>query len=211
LQFGLESRAVFRFLPRCVGESRLWRFKADAVHCLAKQLAVLRHVDGLGAGADQFDAVALQYAFAFEGQRGVERGLSAHRRQQRIGLFLLDDLGDKIGRDRFDIGRIGKVGIGHDGRGIGIDQDDPIALVFQRLAGLGAGIVEFARLADHDRAGADDQNRFDVCAFRHELSAWCVAGGLQPGTMFQKAKMPGAWYSMWCGVASGKSRPDCCR
>jgi hypothetical protein len=64
-----------------------------------------------------------------------------------------------LGRDRLDIGRVGKLRIGHDRRRVGVDQDDPVALLLQRLAGLGAGIIELARLADDDRAGADDQDR----------------------------------------------------
>ena len=88
----------------------------------------------------------------FKRQRAVERGLAAHRRQQRVGALLLDDLGDDFGRDRLDIGGVGQIRIGHDRRRIGIDQDDPVALGLQRLAGLGSGIVEFAGLADDDRA-----------------------------------------------------------
>ena len=42
--------------------------------------------------------------------------------------------------------------------GLRVDQDDPVALLAQRLAGLGAGVVELAGLADDDRAGADDQD-----------------------------------------------------
>ncbi len=42
-------------------------------------------------------------------------------------------------------------GIGHDGGRVGVDQDDLIAQLSQGLAGLGAGIVEFAGLADDDR------------------------------------------------------------
>src|SRR5262249_244219 len=45
----------------------------------------------------------------------------------------------------------------------------PIAFLPQRLAGLGAGIVEFARLTDDDRACADDQDRGDVRSFRHPV------------------------------------------
>ena len=87
-----------------------------------------------------------------------------------------DDLGDDVGRDRLDVGCIRQLRIGHDRRRIGIDQDDPIALGLQRLAGLGAGIIELARLADDDRAGADDQDGVDVCAF------WHVGGVLfEPG------------------------------
>ena len=103
-------------------------------------------------------------------QRAVERGLPAHGRQQRVRALLLDDLGDDLRRDRLDIGGVGEIRIGHDRRRIGVDQHDPVALVLQRLAGLRAGIVEFAGLADDDRAGADDQDRFDVGSFGHALS-----------------------------------------
>ena len=43
--------------------------------------------------------------------------------------------------------------------GLRVDQDDLVALLAQRLAGLGAGVVELAGLADDDRPGADDQDR----------------------------------------------------
>ena len=65
--------------------------------------------------------------------------------------LLHDDLGDDLGRDRLDIGPVRHVGIGHDGGGIGVDEDDPVALRAQRLAGLRPGIIELARLADDDR------------------------------------------------------------
>ena len=100
-------------------------------------------------------------------QRGVERGLAAHGRQQRVRSLLLDDLGDDLRRDRLDVGRVGQIRIGHDRRRVGVDQHDPVALFLQRLAGLRAGIVELAGLADDDRPGADDQDRFDVGSFRH--------------------------------------------
>jgi hypothetical protein len=44
------------------------------------------------------------------------------------------------------------------GRRVAVDQDDAVALLAQRLAGLGAGVVELAGLADDDRAGADDED-----------------------------------------------------
>ena len=139
----------------------------DLGHGLAEQFAVFGLVDGLGGGADHLDAELLEHAHLAQGQRAVERGLPAHGRQQRVRAFLLDDLGDDLGGDRLDIGGVGQIRVGHDRRRIGIDQDDPVALFLQRLAGLGAGIVEFAGLADDDRAGADDQDRFDVGAFGH--------------------------------------------
>ena len=108
-------------------------------------------------------------------QRAVQRGLSAHGGQQRKAAgndvaFLLDDLGDDLRRDRLDIGGIRQFRIGHDGGRIGIDEDDAVALVLQGLHRLGAGIIEFAGLADHDGTGADDQDGGDVGSFGHQVS-----------------------------------------
>ena len=103
-----------------------------------------------------------------ERQRGVERGLPAHGRQQRVGPLALDDLGDDLGRDRLDVGGVRQLRIGHDRGRIGVDQDDAVALGLQRLAGLGAGIVELAGLPDDDGARADDEDGFDIRALRHE-------------------------------------------
>ena len=50
---------------------------------------------------------------------------------------------------------IGHSAVGHDGSRVGVDQDDVKALFLQGPAGLGAGVIEFGRLADDDRAGAD--------------------------------------------------------
>src|SRR3546814_3692825 len=64
-----------------------------------------------------------------QGQRGVERGLPAHRRQDSVGALLGDDLRDDLGRDRLHISGVGEVGIGHDRRRVGVDEDDAIALL----------------------------------------------------------------------------------
>ena len=69
--------------------SMLWamraraRLEADVGHGAAEQLAVLRHVDGALRGADHFDVVFLEHALAHQVERGIERRLSAHGRQQR--------------------------------------------------------------------------------------------------------------------------------
>ena len=106
---------------------------------------------------------------------GVERCLAAHGGQQRIGFFPLDDAGHDLRRDRLDVGGVGQLRVGHDGRRIGIHQHDAIALLAQRLAGLGAGVVELASLADDDRPGADNHDGADVRALRHE-PAPCLGG-----------------------------------
>ena len=88
----------------------------------------------------------------------VERGLAAERREQRVGALLGDDLLDELRRDRLDVRGVGELRVGHDRRRVGVDQDDADALLAQHAAGLGAGVVELAGLADDDRAGPDDED-----------------------------------------------------
>ena len=85
----------------------------------------------------------------------------------RIRPLLGDDLFDDVGGERLDVGAVGELRIGHDRRRIGVDQDDPVAFLAERLARLGAGVIELAGLTDDDRAGADEQNGLDVGAFGH--------------------------------------------
>ena len=158
-----------RRLLAIVHDLALGRFEPDLGHGVAEQQAVLGLVDRLGIGADQLDAELGQPSVAMQRHRGVERGLAAHGRQDGVGPFLLDDLDDHVGRDRLDVGRVDQPRIGHDRGRVGVDQDDAIALVLQRLARLHARIVELAGLADDDRPGADDQDGLDVCTLGHGL------------------------------------------
>ena len=50
------------------------------------------------------------------------------------------------------------------------------------LQSLGSGVIEFAGLADDDRAGADDEYGFYVCAFWHGagLLLHCAVFGHRP-------------------------------
>ena len=154
-------------LIHIVGDPALGTFEADAGHGLAEQLPVLRLVDRFLGRADHLDAVFPEGAVGGERQRHVQPGLPAHGRQQGVRPFPVDDLGQHLGRDRLDIGGVREARVGHDGGGVGVDQDHPVALGRQRLASLGARIVELAALADDDRPGADDEDRFDVRAFGH--------------------------------------------
>ena len=178
----------FQRLRQCLDLVRARRRQADLGHRLAEQLAVFRLVDRFGGGADHLDVEFFQHAHLAQRQRAVERGLPAHGRQQRVRAFLLDDLGDDLRRDRLDVGRVGEIRVGHDRRRIGVHQDDPVALFLQRLAGLRAGIVEFAGLADDDRAGADDQDRFDVGAFGH--SAFAISPSSFRGAAERRTRNP---------------------
>ena len=85
--------------------------------------------------------------------------------------LLTNDLRYDLRRDRLKVSAIGHVRIGHDRRRIGIDEDDPVSLLAQRLAGLGARIIEFASLADDDRPGSDDQDRGNIRPLGHLVSS----------------------------------------
>ena len=144
--------------------------QAGLGHRLAELLAVLGAADRVVVGADQLDPEALQGAVLVQRHRQVQRGLAAEGRQQRVGALLLDDLRHRAGQQRLDVGRGRELGVGHDRRRVGVDEDDLVALLEQHLAGLDAGVVELGGLADHDRPGADQEDLLDVVAPRHAAS-----------------------------------------
>ncbi len=144
-------------------------FQAELVHGVAEFLTILGLVDDVGPGPDHLHAPFLQGARSVQRQGRVQRRLAAHGRQQGVGPLFRDDALDELRRDRLDIGGVGHLRVGHDGGGVGVDQNDPVPLGLQRLARLDARIVELARLPDHDRPGTDDQDGLDVCAFGHGL------------------------------------------
>ena len=151
-----------------VGDGRGRGVEADLGHGHLELLAVLGGGDGLGVGADQLDALALEHAALDQLHGQVERGLAAEGGQQGVGVLALDDLGQHVGVERLDVGGVGEVGVGHDRGRVRVGQDHPVALLAQHAAGLGARVVELARLADHDRARADEQDRRDVVAAGHQ-------------------------------------------
>ena len=52
--------------------------------------------------------------------------------------------------------------VGHDGRRVAVDQHNLDTFFFQCLASLCSSVVEFRCLPDDNRAGADDENFFNV-------------------------------------------------
>ena len=83
------------------------------------------------------------------------------------GRSTLDDLGSHLPHKRLDVRAIRQVGVRHDRGGVRIDQHHLVALFAQRLAGLGAGIIELAGLTDDDRTRSNDHDFVQVVATRH--------------------------------------------
>ncbi len=111
--------------------------------------------------------MALQNSLPNQIERAIEARLSTHRREKRIRLFTRDDFCNRGPMNRLDIDRVCHLRIRHDRGWVGIYEDDAVTLFLQGLAGLRAGIIELARLADHDRARADNQNALDVSSLGH--------------------------------------------
>ena len=197
-----------RFL-QAVGDGRARRLQADARHGLDEALAILGLVDGVLAGADELDALRLQHPFAHQIQSAVEGRLATHGGQQRIGALRLDDARHGAPFHRLDVGGVRQRGIRHDGGRVGVHQHHPVALVRQRLAGLGAGIVELAGLADDDGAGAQDEDGLEIVALGHRrqpLGAWLATRGVAVARRSAiKAMNASKRYAQSCGpgLASG--------
>ncbi len=170
-----------------VGEHRGRCVEANLFHGFAEERTIFCLVDSFGMRANHLDIIAFKHTHAAQRKRGVECGLSAHRRQERVRAFLGNDLGNNFRSDRFDISRICQIRIGHDRCRIGVDEDYAIAFLFERLTSLRARIIELACLADNNGARADNQDRFDICTFRHghilliSVSAYL---GLKTGSHF---------------------------
>ena len=176
--------------------------KADLDHRLLELVAIFGSGDGLGVGADHLRCAGHTDDAAFEQGHGrVETGLSTERRQDRIGPLALDDLGDDLRRDRLDVGGISEVGVGHDRRRIGVDEDDPVALFTQHATGLRARVVELAGLADHDRTGTDDQDRVDVSSLRHQTPASIRSANISK--RYRESCGPGPASGWYCTLKAG--------
>ncbi len=137
-------------------------FKSDLSHRILEQLPVFGLLDRVELRPDQLDAVFLQHTALREGDSGIQRRLSAHRRKNGIRPLFFNDFFDHSRGNRLDIRRIGELRVGHDRGRIAVDQNDTVAFFPQDFAGLSAGVIKFTCLTNNDRAGTDDEDGFDV-------------------------------------------------
>ncbi len=158
-----KLQAVFEI----VDELRLRHIETDFLHRIFEEETVFGFLDRFDFGADEFDFVFVEHACfgKFDGE--VESGLAADSREQGIRALFANDLSGIGDAERFDVGAVGELGVGHDGGRVGVDEDDLVAFLAKGFAGLGAGVIEFAGLADDDGPGADDHDAAKVGAFRH--------------------------------------------
>ena len=131
---------------------------ADLIQPLHEQFAVFRVDDGFDGGAQHLHAVPLEHAAAEQFHAAVQRRLSAEGEQDAVRPLLLDDLlhelrshGQEIHFVRHALGSL-------DGSDVGVHEHGPDALLSEGLQGLGTTIVEFAGLADFQRARAKDKH-----------------------------------------------------
>jgi len=164
--------------------------EADAPHRGRELGPVLGHLNRAGVRADQLHPETLQRPVARQRHRHIERRLTAHRRQQRVGPLALDHAAHPVGVHRLDVGPVGELGVGHDRRRVRVHQHDRVTLFLEGFHRLGAGVVELGRLPDHDRARAKQQHAVEVSPSGHRLRpAECRrASGAAPSRW-----RPGAW------------------
>ena len=149
------------------------RLQPGLLHELLESSPVLGSVDGIERRTDQLDTELLEHTEVSELHGDIECRLTSQGREYGIWPFLAQDLGHHLRRDGLDVRGIGELGIGHDRRGVGIDEHDPVSELSEDLHRLGSGIVELTRLTDDDGAGPDHQDRVQVVTLRHGLLPRC--------------------------------------
>ncbi len=137
------------------------------LHGLLEELAVLGAVNGLGLAGQQTDTGAVEVTGASQLHGQVQAHLATQVGQNGVGLLDVEDALHHLEGHGLDVDMIGHVGVGHNGSGVGVEQNGLNALCFQGAACLSAGVVELSGLADDDGAGADDQHLFDSGVLGH--------------------------------------------
>ena len=105
---------------------------ADALAELLEQLAVLGRLDALGVGAQQLNAALLQHALLGQLHSEVKAGLTADAGDNRVRTLIAADARHILERQRLHIDLVRNGGIRHDGRRVGIGEDNLVALLAQR-------------------------------------------------------------------------------
>ena len=151
-----------------VGIAGARHLESNLGHGFIKELAILAALDGGQVATDHLDATFVENSSFCQVNGSVESSLTAEGGKQRVRMLTGDDLFQKLGSDGLNVGAVGQAGIGHDRRGIRVEQHDLVAVLLEDLAGLSARVVKLASLTNDDRTGANDEDTLDIGTFRHE-------------------------------------------
>ena len=150
-----------------IGDLRRKHRLAKTLAKLLEQFPILRLLNRFAGRSQQLHVAFLQNALLFQLHGKVQSRLAADAGDDGVRPLKADDTGDIFQRQRLHVNLVRDGGVGHDGRGVAVAQNDLVALFFQGEAGLRAGIVKFRRLTDDDGTGANDQNFLQIGTFRH--------------------------------------------
>ena len=167
---------------------------ADLGHGVFEELPVLGLVDGLGVGADEADVVLLEEALVVQLHGDGQAGLPPQAGQKAVRLGLQDDALDGLGGKGLQVDGVCHGVVGHNGGGVGVDQDGLHPLLLQHPAGLGAGVVKFSGLADDDGAGTDDKYLLNGWILRHYKPSFIMS--VKRSKAVKVSKGP-PWASGW--------------
>ena len=107
-----------------MSDPRTGHFSAAGFYDVLELLTVFTAFNRVDIGTDEFDTVFVEYAGLVQVDGGVESGLTTKSGQKSVWAFFCDDRFDDFRVDRFDVGGVGNVRVGHDGRGVRVDQND---------------------------------------------------------------------------------------
>ena len=123
---------------------------------LLEPLPVLRHVDSVGAGAQDGNAGLGQRLRQF--QRGLPTVLDDAAQQCAVLLLPANERNNVLGGQRLEVKPIGGVVIGADGFRVAVDHDGLEPRVLQRVGRMHAAIVELDALAYPVGPAAEDDD-----------------------------------------------------
>lgn len=135
-------------------------FEADFLHRHVETAAVFCFINRVGGGTNHGDAELFQHALTFQLQRAVQRRLTAHGWQHRVRALFFNNLAYHFPVNRLDVGGISHFRVGHDGRRVGVHQNDAVTLFTQGFTRLRARVVKLTRLTDNNRARTQNQDTF---------------------------------------------------
>ena len=128
---------------------------SDFFHRLFKFQTVFGFFDGLRGCSDQAHIVLLQKSSLLKLHGKVQSCLSSQCWKHAVRLFFDNQLFYNLYGQRLNINSVCNVFIGHNGRRIGVEQNNLNTFLFQRTARLCSGIVKLCRLSNNNRTGTD--------------------------------------------------------